>query len=80
MNEGENDDGITSRTSSRAVFFGLDTTGNGFLKTELLVVGSSLGFFASISSGVLSLVVVRFLLLSIKIDGLNKYQKLFDNL
>lgn len=69
------DDGITSRTSSKAVFFGFDTTGNGFLNAKLLVVGSSFGFFASVSSGVLSLVVVRFLLLSIKIDGLKNDQK-----
>jgi hypothetical protein len=57
----------------------LDDIGSGFLKTEVLVVGSNLDFLASVSSGVSSVVVVvRFLLIVAKIDGLNE-SKIIQN-
>jgi hypothetical protein len=42
------------------------------LKTNALGVGSTLGFFTSVSSGVSSVVVARFLPTVVKIDGLNE--------
>jgi hypothetical protein len=66
---------ITSRNSSSADFFGFNGSGgNGFLKTKAAATLSSavsvLGFFASISSGISSVVLVRFLLLTASTDGL----------
>ena len=56
------DEILTSRTSSKAVFFGLEATGSGFLKIEVEVESgaSVFSFLASVSAGVSSVVNVRF--------------------
>ena len=70
----------TSRTSSKAVFFGLEATGSGFLKTEAAVESraSVLGFFTSISAGGSSVVKVRFLSGTARIEGLSRQEKEFE--
>ena len=75
------DEILTSRTSSKAVFFGLEATGSGFLKIEAEVESgaSVFSFLASVSAGVSSVVNVRFFSgTANRIEGLRRREKEFE--